>query len=532
MKNSAGKARRNLRVQTESLSKKEQTLVGILAAVVVFSALVICTYSYGIGKDGDTLTYFQVTESLVSGKGFYIDKAPYTLWAPLYSILLALLSFLGLKLTQGAWIINVISLPLIAFFSARLFSGFITSKLLTVLAVLFVVFSPALLSITILALSEPLFILLFLLFIMYFLKFQKTGKLFHLVAFSVFASLACLQRYAGGSVIVIGTLGIVFLTRGHTIKKRAFQLLIFWPIALIPISLWFLRNHLKTGRMMGHRFPPDKPFSENISDMGRSITSWFLPSSLHPADAALIIVFVALVCLLCAHSMYKKKQITFDRQTLNRVLVLFFAVFVPIAMTLAFMLRFRMHKIRYRLTAPYLVYSICLAFILIDYLNTFVNKKTGNKPAFRYIITALAFIWLVTVPFIRYVGDMRGYVTNGPGGYSIKKWMESPVLARLRKMDIKGHIYTNEPFIIGVHCRAASFLPMRHPTAVQHFMYNIMQPGEHYAVIFYNQNKIFYYYRYSLSELTKYVGFKKVATETDGEIYLIIRPKNRGKPGR
>ena len=111
-------------------------------------------------------------------------------------------------------------------------------------------------------------------------------------------ALACLQRYAGITLILAGGLCILLLKRGTPWLKRFRDGFVFGLIAATPLALWMLNNYRVTGSFSsGHLgSEPRHCIRENISGIYGVIFQWFAPERFEigylKVGAALIVLLV------------------------------------------------------------------------------------------------------------------------------------------------------------------------------------------------------------------------------------------------
>jgi hypothetical protein len=224
----------------------------LLMSLAGVAAVLLCTSRYGIGVSPDSSNYIAAARSLLSGDGFlYFDGRAYTVWPPLFPMLLALLGLAGLEPMIGARVLNVLAFGATIFVSGTLLLRCTTSRVFALLGTLAVVLSPALLASFIMAWSEPVFILLTTLFLFTMPRFLQEKHLHLLVLAAVISGLACLQRYAGVAFILAGVVLIVLGMAKTSVLRRCLHLVIFCGISATPIALWLARNTSLEGHATG-----------------------------------------------------------------------------------------------------------------------------------------------------------------------------------------------------------------------------------------------------------------------------------------
>ena len=115
--------------------------------------------------------------------------------------------------------VNAILFGLIIYLSGSFLLKYLKSVALSILGTISILISYALVQVSLMALSEPLFILLILLFIYHFDKFRSKQDYTSLFLLSIWASLACLTRYTGIVIILTGIILILTHQKSNFKKK-------------------------------------------------------------------------------------------------------------------------------------------------------------------------------------------------------------------------------------------------------------------------------------------------------------------------
>src|SRR5687767_9637835 len=135
-------------------SIKIAALYGFLGCVLVL----IATSRYGIGLSADSVTYLAAAQNLAAGRGYVnFDGAPVLAFPPLLSAMIAILSAGLFDPTGAARFLNALCFGLIVFLTAHWLFRHLRSYLLALLGATAVLFSIALISISVYAWAEPLF---------------------------------------------------------------------------------------------------------------------------------------------------------------------------------------------------------------------------------------------------------------------------------------------------------------------------------------------------------------------------------------
>jgi len=409
---------------------------GFLGCVLVL----IATSRYGIGLSADSVTYLAAAKNIVDARGYVnFDGAPVLAFPPLFSAVIAILSAGLFDLASVARFLNTLCFGLIVFLTAYWFFQHLSSYLLALLGTTAVLFSMALIGISVYAWSEPLFIVLTMLMLLQVERARSTDSLASWVLAGLFAALAVLDRYAG---IIVVTTGIILLTtkRTNSIVSLVRRLSLFLFIAMLPISLWFYRNYEISSTITGYRAEAARTFLQSSYDMLNVLTLWFLPESLPFPYRGWLTLLLLTLCVGIVFVVFRKIIAAVD------FLEIFpFLLFILIYMT--FMIyttsTTALSPIDDRYLSPIFVPLILSLFYLVDQLTYPYSVNTGNTIPRAVIATALV-IWLI-YPIATTYRTVKVYLEEGAGGFHTTNWVESDLISYLKSSELTGKIYTNEP---------------------------------------------------------------------------------------
>jgi len=181
-------------------------ILGFAGVAIVLAS----TSVYGPGLSPDSIGYIVAANSLLSGDGYQGIGGSYVSWPPLFPTLLAGLGQLGIEPLDGARFINAAVFGLIIFFTGHLLLSHLRSRAIAILGTASLLVSIVLIRVSVMAWSEPLFVLLSILFVIYLSKFLTERRIGFLLLIGIFAALACLQRYIGFTLVLTGFISIFF----------------------------------------------------------------------------------------------------------------------------------------------------------------------------------------------------------------------------------------------------------------------------------------------------------------------------------
>jgi hypothetical protein len=188
--------------------------LGLLAIGLLGSAALLRSSPYGLGLSSDTVAYVNGAENIAKGNGYATSSGsggfkPITGFPPMFSILLAPLSLLGLDILLWSRLLIVGLFGLDIFLVGLLAYRITNSTFFSLLAALLLAVSDILLEVYVFLLSEPLFITLMLAAIYFFSKFFDNQRRVWLLLTGFLLGLASLTRLPGIWVLVCVILTIL-----------------------------------------------------------------------------------------------------------------------------------------------------------------------------------------------------------------------------------------------------------------------------------------------------------------------------------
>ena len=255
-----------------------------LAALALLGVALILArqVNYGVSINTDSLFYITVARNLLEGEGFVEQavKTDYTIWPPLYPLLLAGSSLFIFDPLDVAGPLNAAIFGLTIFAAGHYLRQRIHSRFLILWSCLAILLSIPLTSIAYTAMSEPLFILFVTLSLLHTDYFLHQGKRASLLWAAVFTALACLTRYIGPALIFT-VLPLLLFQRGIAPFEKLKRIGLYAAISATPICLWLLRNFLRFDSPMGNRPPTNYALPRILDEVISHLTRWlFLDLSL------------------------------------------------------------------------------------------------------------------------------------------------------------------------------------------------------------------------------------------------------------
>lgn len=270
-----------VRLFINTLNNDQRLLWLSLIAVGLIGSLVQQQMtSPGMIISGDSVHYMEGAKNLALRKGYvlnitYGDPVVITGFDPGYSLSLVPGILLGYEVQHVARVLNGF-----LFFLTLILTGWIiyliTYKVLpSLIANLFLIMSPIIISIYSFVMSEPLFIVLLLSTFLSWLYYLKTSSIWKLILSGVFGTLMIVTRFAG--IVFLPGLLLGTIIFGDTkIKQRFLNAAILGCISLIAPVIFFIRNKLVSETIPGATRMRLVPFTqENWEGIGAELSNWF-----------------------------------------------------------------------------------------------------------------------------------------------------------------------------------------------------------------------------------------------------------------
>ena len=416
------------------LNSRVQTAI-LLGGPALLAAGLVCwgTSRYGVGLSPDSIGYLGTARSLLDGRGFVNHAGiPFTAWPPLYPALLAaggaelpaarllgLAAIAGIVLAGGSW----------ALAATR-------SRPLALLCALSLATSVSLLSVSSMAWSEPVFILLALLSLRA-LAAERHG------AAAAATAVACVTRYAGVVLLPI-LLCRVLTAGGDPLRRRILRAVLATALAALPLAAWLLRNVAVTGRPGGERFPSAQGLLDNVAAVGRAFGTRLVSRSAGESVPG-VVSFLALAALFAFALAVARRRLAIDRRDPPGTLVLLCAAFgmLSVVFLVALASVFGITELGTRLLSPAFA-ALLLAVLVAGWSEARRLREAGVRTA-TAVALVLAIVFASTSG-ARAFGRMRKSARKGAGSYHRALFMESAIVRRLRSAPpAAGPVFSNNP---------------------------------------------------------------------------------------
>lgn len=479
----------------------------------------------GPGISPDSTGYISAAENIFSGKGFYIGYGesayPYTVWPPLYPLLIASLMHLGFAAEQAARLIPIFSFGLLmfpVFFLGREIEGDLTGYL----SCIFCLISLTLWKITSFAWTEMPYIFLSAMAILCLVRYWKSNSQNTeiIVLCGVFTALGMLTRYIGVTVLLVGVLTILLKNRAQ-IKDFICHIALYGVISSLPIGIWVIRNVLLgVPPSGGERWGSAASLAENIFYTLYAIGRDFLPFLRDYMIGVLIAIVVVVLFLIGAVLHRDLIKVTFPPYIKNNAIILLYvSVYLSVLIIMSTFWHF--DRINFRLASPAYPFIILAGISLILTFQYHLKAPSHKK-------CLCAIILLITVVYIfgQVGADIRfcQYAKEGQG-YNAPQWTENSGIRYIEEHAPAGvPIYNNERYacryLLGG--RATLSLPSSVDSSTVTDFIEKCENQQTYIVYFKNNNQPTVSIK-DLNELNnKYHILEEVADYPDAKIYRSI----------
>ncbi len=533
------------------LSPKSILLAVLVLCSVCGTGFVLWTTStFGTGLSPDSVSYISCARNLVAGKGYTVFSGSYyKAWPPLFPTLLAALHIIGVDPLDGARFLNAGICGLIVFCSGLLFMKIIRNAYLLVLGFLIILFSGPLLYVCNYAWTEPLLVFFTVLSVLFLAQFLRHEQWSSLVLFSCCAALACLARYIGVTIVLAGCTAILVFMKQCSFLKRLKYAAVSAGIALLPITVWCIRNYSINSTLTGGRNPGDLPIIGNALLSLKILAEWFIPDILPPSlmkPTVFMNIVSGMVILLM---FFRLKTANTSRPSAKNLLAAYgfiviylfflfktlalwfipdlvpsFLVNVPfyintalgITIITVFFWLMAGHEAQpseKELLATYSFLIIYILFLVIAASNAkfdVINHRLlcpvyvflvcavlaagdrlaalagQKKEKYVWVVFTLLTFWFMSWPYNISLSMMWQQHNSGTI-YNNIKLQQSPLLEWLRSNPLEGTMYCNAPLVLYIHTGIASYDSTRKPHDLKEFNKSFT-PSKDIYLIWHTQN--------------------------------------------
>ncbi|HVY74038.1 MAG TPA: hypothetical protein VG890_04365 [Puia sp.] len=334
-------------------------LDSLIAAAVGCGIILMFSKHSGIGVSPDSVTYISAARHLADSQGLRaFDDLPVVDFPAGYPVFLSLVSLITRvdPLLYGA-ILNALLFGLLIYLCGTMMNGFYhRSGWYKRILLACLVLSPAVLEVYSMLWSETIFLLLLIFFMIAVRKYLIGLRLKWMVISAVLVALACVVRYAGIVLVLIGGFLILFegrLSWGVRIRRVIY----FGAISISLLALNLIRNELVTSLATGERQRGTTPFFKNMEYFGDVLCDWLLLDR-NPVRAVMLTSGVLCLFLLSMLWCYFRRKDRCRYEYTAAAVGFFYCLFMLASATLS-----RYEQFTSRLLAPMFIPLVwCCSF--------------------------------------------------------------------------------------------------------------------------------------------------------------------------
>lgn len=488
--------------------------------------ILYATSRYGAGASPDSVAYIASARHLADGTGFITYKnSPLVVQPPLYPTILAVSDYtFGIDPLISANFISAIFFGLNLYISGLLFHRSV-SPLLALVGTLALLISVPLISVSLMAWSEPPFVFFVTLSIFALSMYWERRDIRSLLLLSLSTALACLTKYVGLVFVITGIIGI--LTIQHTyLKTKLLHALIFLSVSVLPVSIWMGRNYILSKTLLGPRPPSLFSFSDNIRFTFDTILSWYLPDRITNSRLLLMVIGLAVGFLLGVIVTWTRPKITaLLKKNRPLAILMVFTILSYIGFLIISSTITEYDSIGDRLLSPIAMPITLLLLFMVESLYKQLKEHFPTKPAVPFLMVGT--ILLLVYPAKATILDLIGQFDGGEG-YTGAAWKKSQTIQYMREHDLSNcTIYSNGDDVIylllDVHVK---FIPSKSSGAdiiADTSSLKSKFPQENKACLIWFNRLSWREYLFTPDELMSATNVEQVFQLDDGTIYYVSR---------
>lgn len=454
------KKRKNQENQEKDLNKRviEQIPLVIMGLLSLAAAgLIFYSTRWGAWAGSDSAAYVAVAKNLAAGLGFQVTRPSgeaATLIAPVYPLLLAGLSRLGLPILGAAHGLNIVLMGVFIFLMGYSVSRLSRSAWLAIPVSLLMVVFPVILDLFSGMMTEPVFLVLGFAGLFLLCFYLQEGKRPYLAGAAILGGLAAITRFIGIALLPLGALAL-FLFASANWRRKAIDSLVHASLFIavtLPWDIWY-SFHRDTSA------PLEMPAWSNPWDYLQPVRSglvnvfwdWIPFHALLPVDrylwkVVILTLIVVLFLLVFGWSAIKRYGKSISKWTTDRdiriigVMGAFILVYLGVFIFI-YLFRIPAQDIDERTLLP-----IYPALVVIFFAQ--VSHLLGANPGRRIKTGIAAFAWFAClVGCAAYLPPslamLQEYHQKG-AGYTGEAWRLSPTIQAVQALPKDTVIISNE----------------------------------------------------------------------------------------
>lgn len=500
-------------------------LLLVLISLTGACTVLFATSHYGAGISPDSIGYIATARNLADGIGFVTyDDTPLLVQPPLYPAVLGVVDFVsGVDPLTSAAFVSAIFFGLALYFSGMLFFR-VLFPLFAFFGLASLLVSIPLTRVALMAWSEPPFVFFVALYLFAISTYFNKSNGTHLSILALSVALACLTRYIGVVLVVMGVVGIL-MTKHRNLYTKLLHSALFAFLSTLPISVWIGRNYLLSNTLSGPRTPSVSSLFDNIVYTFDGILLWYLPSRLiNISSVRMIILLIGAFLVGVIFYRANTPVVALFKQVRPIVVFSLLLAFGYAGFLIASSTTTSYDAIGSRLLAPIVIPVTLLLFVGLEMLSIQLRSYFPRKPV-RFFLSIGLLIWLI-YPARATTLLVTSHFNEG-SGFSAKSWRESQVLQYIRDNNLHNcTIFSNgvDALYLFLNMKVEP-VPRRSDNNINidiSSLKNNFPPRNGVCIVWFSQITWRSYY-YAPDELSSIADLRQVSLLEDGEIYSVFK---------
>jgi 4-amino-4-deoxy-L-arabinose transferase-like glycosyltransferase len=427
-------------------------------------AVWVATHRFGIGLITDSYYYLRMAENFAaSARLICYEGFSFSLWPPLYPLLLAVPISLGMNGLVAAQLLNMLAYGTCLAVCYTIFLPF-TSSNFSKIALAFALLGCMPLY------NEANFMMTDMLFCTFCCCFfwaaqHYDGEKKWLYGLVLFTTLAWLLRYVGVALLGVGFfVSLYYHQKTWQIKLKTSALFAFF--ASLPMFVWFIYNYAANSTLYGNRtWGNGYHLLPNLQTIANYFSFLLIPLQVptywqNLGFALLLLVFAYFALFSPFVLPPKAKKLT--------IIVVFFSI-TYLALLLALSAKAAFVPLYLRYLAPTSLLVIVLVFSLLHYCWSFVghiaNKKIQQTAKIALCVALSIWVAQHCRITVQHISNREAW---GAGGYTTQVYAQKPFVKWLQKQPIEGIIFTNVLHLTHFACLFANLQKVEARLAIDH----------------------------------------------------------------
>jgi 4-amino-4-deoxy-L-arabinose transferase-like glycosyltransferase len=331
------------------------------------------------------------------------------------------------------------------------------SAILSILAALLALSSPALIAVHTWVLSDPLFLTLALLTLLALIRVVERGRGRDIAAAGLLAALAFLTRYVGLALVASGALAILSVG-GAAVRARLARAAGFAAFAASAPVAWAVRDLVAGGSLTNRAIDFHLPGGSRLLEAAGTVSLWLLPGRVPfgvRVGLAAMVVVVVMAFGLRALLRRGGREVSGRPAVLGWTLLLF-VVLYPLSLLASLAFLDASTPLDDRILSPLLVAAIALTVLAA---GAALHQAAGRS--WLRLGMALAAITFLGLSLYR-AGSLIVRLRQDGQGYAARAWADSALIQWVRGLPADTPIYSNELDALYLHTGRQAFqVPIR-----------------------------------------------------------------------